>query len=65
MTDTNNNCNFDLLTQDNVEDELEKLKLIENDYYSDDDDRVNWINNRYYSIIYAIFFVSMSDFHFK
>ena len=53
MTDANNNCEFDLLTADNVEAELEKLKLIDNDYYSDDDDRVSQYT-QIFSCMYGI-----------
>ncbi len=51
--DINNNgtertpVNFDLITKDTVEAELEKLKIIDDDYYSDDDrrDRVRLTGN--------------------
>lgn len=32
--------NFDVLTKDNVEAQLEKLKIIDDDYQSDEDNRV-------------------------
>jgi hypothetical protein len=50
-TDLNNNQNdafkstdFGIITKDTVEAELDKLKIIEEDYYSDDDYRVNKVN---------------------
>lgn len=41
--DRNNNqldTDFDYLTPENVEAELQRLKIIEDDYYSDDEQRV-------------------------
>ncbi len=34
--------NFDVLTKDNVEVQLEKLKIIDDDYQSDEDNRVRY-----------------------
>ena len=55
--DYNNNnerysAEFEHITKETVEAELEKLKLIDDDYHSDDDNRVNPFEKRILFVIY-------------